>query len=76
MRISEVPRILRRVTPSELERKWEDLKEVLFSDDPLMKKEDIHELVERVVLYKDGFIEVMLKQSDHDDLLTETKQSD
>lgn len=76
MRISEMPRILRRVTPSELERKWEDLKEALFSDDPLTKKEVVHELVERVILYKDGFIEVMLRQPDHDDLLTEAKQSD
>ncbi len=62
LRISEVPKMLRKVTPDELENRWENLKNALFSTDPLSKKEVIHDLVERVVLYKDGFIEVVLKR--------------
>ena len=62
LKLSKSKKVLKKITPEQLKEKWEKIKTALLDSDPLAKKEVIHEIVDRVILYKDGFVEVRMRR--------------
>jgi len=60
-KLSKSKKVLKKITPEQLKEKWEKIKTALLDSDPLAKKEVIHEIVDRVILYKDGFVEIRMR---------------